>query len=460
MTRRALSYRLRRAVLAPLLILALFAAGLTASSRQAQAFGFICCVPCFAFECIFGAIILIGMHSLGENLLENWIENEFDEHREWLIEVFFREELGYAMARFTEQMSAVAMQQAMMAGAFLDAKHQLETQRLFQQLRAQAHKDYQPSEDFCWFGTNVRSMASSEMHGDFNALALSQRAMARHLGNAGLSGSASSDEDLAGRWRRFTTDYCDPRDNNWQGPNSGLELACGTATAPQRNRVNRDIDYARLIDEPRTISADFTSFNPGLSADGEEEDVLALANNLYGHNVLSRTLSSVTLRNKQAQERYLWLRSIAAKRSVAENSFNAIVGLKSSGTPDAGPAPPRTREYMASILDELGVGDENGNGTNADEIYGIIGTNPSYYAQLEILGKKIYQNPNFYANLYDKPANVERKAVALRAVDLMLGRAMFESQLRREMLLSVLLESRLRSPSRDVNQEIMGLINN
>jgi hypothetical protein len=46
----------------------------------------------------------------------------------------------------TEQLSAVAMQQMEIIGTFLDAKQQLETQRLFQEMAAQAQKDYTPSE--------------------------------------------------------------------------------------------------------------------------------------------------------------------------------------------------------------------------------------------------------------------------------------------------------------------------
>ena len=84
----------------------------------------------------------------------------------------------------------------------------------------------------------------------------------------------------------------------------------------------------------------------------------------------------------------------------------------------------------------------------------MLGENPSYYAQLEILAKKIYQSPDFYANLYDKPANVERKSVALKAIELMLDRAIYESQIRQEMTMSVLLSSRLRNTFRDINQEL------
>ena len=84
----------------------------------------------------------------------------------------------------------------------------------------------------------------------------------------------------------------------------------------------------------------------------------------------------------------------------------------------------------------------------------MIGLRPSYYAQLELLAKKIYQNPDFYANLYDKPANVKRKRVALQAIELMLDRAIYESQIRQEMAASVLLSARLREPFKEADQKL------
>jgi hypothetical protein len=96
----------------------------------------------------------------------------------------------------------------------------------------------------------------------------------------------------------------------------------------------------------------------------------------------------------------------------------------------------KTREFLGAIMKELGLNDT--------EIYQTIGENPSYYAQLEILAKKLYQSPDFFAGLYDKPANVERKSVALKAIDLMLDRAIYESQMRQEMSMSVLLSTQLQ----------------
>lgn len=73
----------------------------------------------------------------------------------------------------------------------------------------------------------------------------------------------------------------------------------------------------------------------------------------------------------------------------------------------------------------------------------MIGERPSYFAMLEVMAKKIYQQPEFFTNLYDTPANVRRKDVAMQAVDLIVGRDLYQSELRSEALYSLLLEMEL-----------------
>lgn len=375
--------------------------------------------------------------------------NRFRQHREWLLGEFFENQVLPALMLFTEQLSSIAMHQTMAVGTFLDAKQQLETQRLLQELQVQAHKDYQPSEDFCWFGTNVKSLAASEANAKLNTYAFSRRQMGRHLGQSNLGGAEDRDHDKFARWELFRADFCDPQDSDWTAADTGLEALCSSSSSSNNELVNADIDYTRTIEETRTITLDGETGVSGinmtssfLSASPAERAVYSLNNNLYGHNILTRSLKKDILKQQQYQEWYMALRSVAAKRSVAENSFNAIVGMKSEGSPQypAGSASSGidTYEFLGSIMVELGV--------PADEVRGLIGNRPSYYAQLEILAKRIYQNPDFYAGLYDKPANVKRKSVALKAIELMVDRAIYESQIRQEMLSSVLLSARLREP--------------
>ena len=64
------------------------------------------------------------------------------------------------------------------------------------------------------------------------------------------------------------------------------------------------------------------------------------------------------------------------------------------------------------------------------------------------------KNPNFYTNLIVKPANVQRKGVALQAIGLMQKFDMLKSYLRSEASLSVLLELAVIDLQDDVENEI------
>lgn len=383
--------------------------------------------------------------------------SEVTSHMVWLVSVMWEDNLLPALMMMANQLTAVAMQQTMMIGAFLDAKHQMETQRLLQTIRARAHKDYHPSAAVCEFGSSVRSLAASERKSELVAHVMSQRSQDRHLGNTNTGASAGPDADKEGRLKQYREKFCDPADNN-----NGLSSLCehdqdgnlGNSTrgqaapsgigADKRERTNKDIDFVRTIGFPWTLNIDFTDEK----LTDHEEEVLALASNLYGEQVFKR-LPATTAGNQPnsqltaAQANYMDARALLAKRSVAENSFNAITSMKSAGT-DA------SREFLEAILKELGVSTTPSLTGNVDEMKWLLGydtnsTNkdkigPSYYAQMEILTKKIFQNPDFYTSLYDKPANVERREVAMQAIALMQKFDLFKSYLRTEANLSVLLE--------------------
>jgi hypothetical protein len=377
--------------------------------------------------------------------------------RQWLTEGFAKGLVIPQLQKFAEQMSTIAMHQAFTVGTFLDAKHQLETQRLFQELQIQAHKDYIPSTSFCTLGTAARSLAHSESVGRYNALVLSRRQLARHLGQANTAGAADAAEDKEARWKMFSEVYCDPKDNNAKAgdPNSGLGSVC-ISGARNADRINIDVDYTRMIENRRTLDLSY----PFYSVAPDELDVMSLGNNLYGHDVLFRVFSEASVDDENKNHVYMDLRSIAAKRSVAENSFNAIVGLKSLGSAGGSMnnSGVNTYKFLGRILMDLGIPEAEvkaylGQDPNTQTPPDLI-PDPSYFAQLEILSKKIYQTPYFFANLYDTPTNVKRKSAALKAIELMLDRAIFESQLRQEMSLSVLLSSKLQKNFDDANDQL------
>ncbi len=380
------------------------------------------------------------------DITTEFITNEFTFHRTWMVEVFFEQHILPALMLFTEQISAAAMGQVVSIGMFLDAKHQLETQRLFQQMMAQAHKDYQPSEGMCAFGTNVRSLAASDRNVDLTAMGISNRVLQREL----LSGSAlaggGQTSDYLSRIAQFRALYCNQADNG-----RGLELLCPDGSA-QDGRRNNDINYTAVLESPLTLELDFTAQGDEDHADNEhvdtvspdEEDIFALSANLYAHNV-APTIPQAFLSdedgvaNAQGVNHYMNIRSIAAKRSVARNSFASIAAMKSQGEAEVQP-------YLHAIMREMGVAEA--------EVPIYLGERPSYYAQMEILTKKLYQNPSFYTELYDKPANVDRKLVSMQAIDLMQRRDIYRSVLRSEAILAVMLETALGEQQDKVSNEI------
>lgn len=120
--------------------------------------------------------------------------------------------------------------------------------------------------------------------------------------------------------------------------------------------------------------------------------------------------------------------------------------------------------YMKALMMEMGITgiDTNGDGdvldaadiTVGEQIDEMLGERPSYYAQMEVLTKKIYQTPDFYTNLYDKPANVERIGASIDAIALMNQRDRYETLLRQEMLTALLVEENLKTHVDDVNTQI------
>ncbi len=379
------------------------------------------------------AAATIALIEAEQDATRDHITQEFIDHREWLVEVYFKQYILPAMAMATEQMSAVAMMQMMIVGSFLDAKNQLETQRLFQTLAARAHKDYQPSEGLCTLGSSMRSLAASDRNADLTARLLSQRSMDRQLLNMNANSSEGQKEDREGRLEKFRTTYCDRNDNN-----RGLTTVC--AGAVPQERKNKDVDFTRTVMTPMSLDINFSD----TTTTPDEEDVLALMSNLYAHTVYD-PITAAKLRipgaNAMANRQLLLdMRSIVAKRSVAEQPFHAIIGMKTSGTTSV------SRDYMREILEEMGI--------PATEAETIIGPNPSYYAQMEILTKRVFQRPEFFVDLYDKPANVARKAVALQAISLMQKRDIFKSALRNEAIISVLLELELMKSQNAVQNEL------
>ncbi len=367
------------------------------------------------------------------------------------------------MMLMAEELSAVMMQQMQIIGSFFDAKIQMETQRDLRELVAKATKDYHPSEQMCHFGSSVLSLSHSEEWSEMNKQSLNVVLSNYYRDMEHMSSSEGPGTDIRARIDKFIETYCDPNDNA-----GGLWEMCKDRTnepgtnptpsdaAPDRNRYNKDIDYFGTLSKPLTLEVNFTD---NVSTN-DEEDVIALAKNLYWPQAQDMPNKEKLQEGFDEDYRlYLATRSIDSMYNVAHNSFINIVGMKSSTEPlgpTSGPS------YMKALMRNFRYSGGSPNTapppppTDAD-IDAVMGVNPSYYAQMEYLSKKMYQDPNFYTALYDKPVNVDRMNVTLEAIQLMHYRDRYESQLRQEMLTSMLVEAALMKNVRDVNARISSL---
>lgn len=357
-----------------------------------------------------------------------------------------------ALKMMAAQMTGVMGQQALIVGSYFDADEQLDTQRDLQMLSARAQKDYHPSEQLCAYGTGIRSLADTEERGRMNNQALNAILMKEYSNNENTVAAAGLVNDRLDRLQKFKDLYCDPRDHGnqlWElcfskayegGPPSDVTL-----TPERLQRVNKDIDYHRTLSEPRTLDVDFTD----TVKVADEEDVIALARNLYWDRAMDPAIMSA---GKFDEQGYMTLRSLIAKGSLAHNSFTTIVGMKSKSPVKTDPAEEiRTGgAHLKAILKDFNI--------PPADIEKMFGHNPSYFAQMEILSKTLYQHPNFYTNLYDKPANIARINAAMTAIRLMQLRDRFDSQTRRELLMAALMEDSLGTEENKVYSAIQALV--
>lgn len=308
-------------------------------------------------------------------------------------------------------------------GAFIDARVFEDAMRSIQNLATNTMKDYAPSDKVCEFGTMSRSLALSEdralaSNKVFSKFILDRNNQYRNTlyGEPGIGITMHIDE--------FQHKYCDISDNGGNFiQTTSLDNYCFD-TAKNDLIFNRDVDFTRVFDIPLTFDADFTVPDASI----ESQNLFALFHNLTlaepyvdeSGNALDPNKNLLTLQDG---------RSIYAARQVAASSFGALVGerVKTSGVSAAN---------MRAMINRLGL-------TDPKEVDKYLGKEPSYFAQMELLSKKMYQDPAFYANLYDSPANVGRQQVAMKAIELMQERDLLESLRRREMLLSSLINLRM-----------------
>lgn len=420
-TPRRFAFLKRRSVRIIFLVMVLLGGFfISAPTKKAQACGDYCVCE-IAFHSVFRTQLVF--ESLATNA---WIVLQFELHREIFWEDWmWRYNIGNALMMWTQELANAAMTEMFAIGAFFDAKHQMETQRLLQTKMADAQRDYRPDTGMCTIGTVARGLGYTTRNAEDVAHTITQNNIDRFTMTRNGSAGFGPSGDKEARFLQIRQRFCDPRDNN------GSMAVYVCRTAPGVGTRNKDVDFGRTVLEPLTINADAMN------------DVMALASYLYAHNIPA-PFPDTLFESERGKSYALDMRSIAAKRSIATYSFGSIVGQKAEGSA----ASAGNRQYLRNVLTNLGVPT-----TEAEQ---MIGDRPSYYAQMELLTKKIFQQPAFYVNLYEAPANVERKSAAIQALRLSQDMDKFNSVLRSEQALSALLELYIE----DIQKEVINLDGN
>lgn len=332
------------------------------------------------------------------------------------------------MRDMTAQFTALMIYQLKQVGAYFDGRMQLEAQRSLQKQHALAQQSYTPSQALCRIGSQARTVKQAMEQSRAVAHAINRQLLTRETSSQ-IEDSVAADNDFTTRLQQFRTTYCHPADLT-----GNMRVLC--EGPPPAERRNLDINYTRLVNNRLTLPLDF---EPGNASPGAtEQDVMALAKNLYAHDLMP-TLTDEDLLKRHVQDDVMAIRSIHAMRGIARNSFAEIVGMRAHN-------PQHSDQFIHTILSAANV--------DAGRALEILGEQPSYFAIMEVLTQLAYLDPQFYVDLYETPENVTRMRTALRAIKMAQNRDRYESAIRKEVMISRILEARLRDKQEDITNNI------
>lgn len=341
-----------------------------------------------------------------------------------------------ALKSLTNEMRNGGIFESVIKGAFLDAQTFNQALVTLEKQTTETLLNETPSEQICRFGSLSKSLAGAEEKAKVTQLSLSKNMLDREMMRSGTAASSEKDKgqaigrasDKLSRYQKFKSTFCQQQDF------SG-ELKSPACVATDDTQQNRDIDIVKTLQAPLTLNIDFSSPTALSVATKDEENIIALGENFYAHN-LPLSFDKGDFKNlahdlgDKDSEKFLKkitdYRSITAKRSIAQNSYATLAAMRTETTST-------TAQYLKEMAAMLGL--------STGEQNKLIGDKPSYYAQMEFLTRGMYQTPAFYVNLVESKSNVARQQTAMEAIGLMQDRDIYKSLQRSEMLLSTLLET-------------------
>lgn len=322
------------------------------------------------------------------------ITQGFNDLQNWMISVYFQQNLLVSHQLSTSQQDATAMKQLEAEALMSDADGVVDNARRLQSIDVALHNEFNPSEELCAVGTNTRALFAADVTAQMNHEILANRAAQRFLrygDSVSLDGETS---DRRSRIGQFLTTFCS------QDEAGGAFKGRCTGTRP-----GADIDIVGTLLKPSTLSIDYTDNE--VSAD--EANIMALQTNLFGSQLTEKIPTSLLVDSRgnvssDAKELILDERALAANYMVAMAPFTKLAGLKSMG-------PPEGYEFLKAVMEDSGIPES--------EIESTLKGRPSYYATMEILGQTMYESSDFYVSLGDEPANINRRIVGMQAINIM-----------------------------------------
>lgn len=362
-----------------------------------------------------------------EDSVDEISQNLFNKYRqEFIMDTFYTVTVEPSFKKFADEIRNAENFKTVAFGTFIDASVLLDTLRDLQVSATKTMQDYTPSEQMCRFGTLSRSLAASDQRVDVNRLALSEIGLARNLGTKLSVADAGRGWDNFNRLRFLAERFCDRADNR-----SGMDDLCVIATQSLDINQDRDVDYTRSVDTKETINADFTD----VALTNEEAQLVGLSHYLYGHHQQNQRFDKDgDFKDKPGSATlYRDFRSAFARRAAAQNTYNTLAAMKVAGSG-------ASNAYMLEVLKDLGAPPEE------IEQY-LLGmntydgsANASYNSQMDMLTRRLYQSPKFYANLMDSKANIKRVGASIQGIGLMQDRDIYRSMERSEMLLALMVQ--------------------
>lgn len=400
-----------------------------------------------AFPADFAAVT--AAHPTTQIAIKQVISEEFWKQQQWVVDDFWNETVKKGLQDMTRSFFVVGMNQILMIGSILDGKMSLETIREHKRLQAMAHKNYHVVGGLCVMGSVARGMPNAVRRSEIFQRSVNRWNMARQLGSEGSYSAKDPYNDLQSRYERLRTVYCDPGDGNGGLGATGL---CSSAAMGNATRQNLDIDYTRLIDRKMTLDFGISTSN---APHPDQEDVFSLMANLYGHDVMLRPTKGKLLPIGN-QESYLDMRALMAKRNVAVNSMSALVAKKVGSKNRQG----ASASLKAALTNAALSGSKEfvrSHPNDLPELEEAVGERPSYWAMMEFLTKEMPQDPRFMGDLMVSPTSIGRMQLAMQSYKSVQKRDTYESLLRSEVLLSLLVEMEAEDLTDELDRKVRNL---